>query len=115
MLILSIFLFLAAALCGLVILIAILQDRIVNKTAKYLHGAFAAVALIILIVYVLAFMPTKSTLLIASVTLFIIAALGGLTLFTLDKSNKKIPKVFAIVHPLIALAGLVALIVYVLP
>jgi uncharacterized membrane-anchored protein len=114
-LILSIFLFLAAALCGLVILIAILQDRIVNKTAKYLHGAFAAVALIILIVYVFAFMPTESMLLLSSLILLVIAALGGLTLFTLDRNNKKTPKVFAIVHPLIALAGLIALIAYVLP
>lgn len=115
MLILAIVLFLAAAVCGLVILIAILQDRPTNKIAKYLHGIFAAVALIIMVVYILTFMSSWSSLLITSLILFVLAALGGLTLFMLDMKKKPVPKVVAVIHPIIAIAGLLALIIYVLP
>ncbi|MBI2785709.1 MAG: hypothetical protein HYX60_05130 [Legionella longbeachae] len=115
MLLLAIVLFLAAAVCGIVMLIAILQDKAPNKIAKILHGIFAATGLIILIVYLFSFMSGRSSLLIASVVLLCLAALGGLTLFSMDRKGKKIPKMVAIVHPIIAFAGLVVLIIYVLP
>ena len=54
----------------------------------------------------------SSPLLITSLSLFIIAALGGIALANLDMGNKKI---VAVVHPIIALAGLITLIVHVLP
>ncbi len=115
MLILAIVLFLAAVICGLFLLTAILQDRPVNQTVRVLHGIFAALGVLILIVYMLNFMAGQSSLLIVSLILLIVAAIGGLTLVMLAKKGKQIPKLAVIVHPIIALAGLIALVIYVLP
>ncbi|KTD60323.1 hypothetical protein Lsan_2101 [Legionella santicrucis] len=115
MLILAIVLFIAAAVCGLILLTAILQDKPVNKAAKILHGIFAAAGIILVLVYVFLFMPSWSSLLVTSSILLVLAALGGLTLFILGMKNKEIPKLAAVIHPLIAFAGLLALIIYVLP
>lgn len=61
MLILAIVLFLVAAVFGFFLLTAILQDRPVKDVVKKFHGIFAALGLIILIVYMLAFMTGKAT------------------------------------------------------
>lgn len=50
-----------------------------------------------------------------AVALFILAALGGLTLFTLGLKKKPVPKLLAIIHPLVAIAGLITLVVSILP
>ncbi len=113
MLIAAIILFIIAAVFGLVLLIAILQNRPTHKGAMLLHGSIALFAIVLVIIYM--FISGSSPLLITSLTLFILAALGGLTLATLDMSNKKIPKIIAVLHPLVALAGLIVLIIYVLP
>jgi hypothetical protein len=113
MLIAAIILFILAAVFGLIILIAILQDRPTIKVSVLLHGSIALVAIMLVIIYM--FISGSSTLLITSLSLFILAALGGIALATLDMSNKKIPKIIAVVHALIALAGLIALVIHVLP
>ena len=115
MLILAIVLFLAAVVCGLFLLTAILQDRPVNVTVRNLHAVFAALGLLIIIVHMLTSMTGKSTLLPASLILLIIAALGGLSLVAMTKKGKQVPKLAVLVHPIIALAGLIALVIYVLP
>ena len=53
-------------------------------------------------------------LLLASLAIFIVAALGGFVLLTLDTLKKRIPKPLAIIHPLVAVAGLIILIIYAL-
>jgi hypothetical protein len=113
MLISAIILFLVAAIFGLILLPAILQDIPTPKPAILLHGSFAALALLLIVIYILIY--GADPLLITSLILFIIAALGGITLVTLDIKKKPIPKLLAIIHPLIAAAGLVVLIIYVLP
>lgn len=115
MLILAIVLFLAAVICGLFLFTAILQDRPVNQKVRALHGIFAALGVLILIVYMLNFMTGQSSLLIASLIFLIVAAIGGLTLVKLAKKGKQLPKLAVIIHPIIALAGLIALVIYVLP
>jgi len=113
MLIIAIILFCIAAIVGVVMLVAILQDRPTHKSALFIHGTAAISGLLLVSVYM--FMAGASPLLIMSLTLFVLAALGGLTLAAFDFTNKKIPKLLAVVHPLVALAGLIALIVHVLP
>jgi hypothetical protein len=113
MLIAAIILFFVAAVFGLVLLIAILQDRPTHKVAMTMHGCIAVLAIALIVIYM--FMSGSSALLIASLILFIFAALGGVTLASFDLNNKKIPKLIAVLHPLIAIAGLIVLIVYVLP
>lgn len=110
MLLLAILLFVIAAIFGLIVLIAILKDRPTPKPAVFTHGPIAALALIITIVYCV--MGHADPLLISSIVLFILAALGGLTLFTIDMRHKPIPKLLAILHPILAVIALLTLVVY---
>jgi hypothetical protein len=113
MLICAIILFIIAAVFGLIILAALLEDRATSKRVVLLHGVFAATAIMLILIYM--FLNSFSTTLIASLILFIIAVLGGLTLVTLDMKKRTVPKLLAVLHPVIAIAGLIVLIIYVLP
>lgn len=108
MLIGAIVLFIIAALFGLVILSAVLRNKKTPKLSVLAHGCFAFIALLVFISAVVG--GHTSTMLLTSLGLFILAALGGFTLLSFDLRNKPIPKAFAIVHPLIAISALVLLI-----
>lgn len=110
MVIAAIVLFIIAAIFGLVVLTAVLKNEPTPKLAVFIHGPLAAIALIIIIVY--AFMSNVQPLLLTSIILFILAALGGLTLFTIDMKKRPIPKTLAVLHPILAVAALVILIIY---
>lgn len=112
MLVAAIILFIIAAMFGLIILTAILKDRPTPKPVVFTHGPIAATGLILLLIYL--YYGPKDTLLITSVVLFILAALGGLTLFTIDMTNRRIPKLMAVGHPIVAVIALITLIAYVL-
>lgn len=109
----AICLFLIAVVCGLVLLAAILQNRPAPKLALYLHGPAALCALVLTFIY--AFTVSSNPLLLTSLVLLSMAALGGLTLFLIDKRKHTLRKLIAVIHPLVALAGLLTLIVSVLP
>ncbi len=74
-----------------------------------MHGPIAALALIILIIYVL----NNDVSPVASMVLFIIAAVGGVILVIRDFTGKSLPKPLAIMHGLIAVTGFVLLILFV--
>src|SRR5688572_11812593 len=107
----AIVLFLVAAIFGLIVLTAILKNQPTPKLAVFAHGPIAAIALIIVIVYTI--LGHREPLLITSIVLFILAALGGLTLFIIDMQKKPIPKSIAVIHPMIAVLALITLIIYV--
>lgn len=111
MLFIAIILFLVAAVFGLINLWAILHDKKTPKLSVLAHGIIAIFALFALVAYIVA-AGQLSTLLIIALVLLGIAALGGFTLLTYDMSNKPIPKMFALTHPLVALIGLILLFVY---
>ena len=108
MLISTVILFALAAVFGLVLLTKVLKGEETPKPVVYLHGAAAAVALVLLIV---AYMRQGDTLLMTSVLIFVVAALGGFVLFGKDISNKTIPKWLAVVHALAAVTGFVLLLI----
>ena len=110
MLILAIVLFILAAIFGLFALLAILKNQPTPKPAVFAHGAIAAIALILVIVYSVG-NPGPSPM--ASLVIFIIAALGGFVLFALDWQKKPIPKPLAFVHPIAAVIALILLIAFV--
>lgn len=112
MLIATIFLFVIAACFGVVLLSAILKNKKTPKPVVFIHGCVAGLALLILITYIAT--GNTSPLLITSATLFVLAALGGLAMFTKDISKQPIPKVIAVLHPIIAISALVILVIYVL-
>jgi hypothetical protein len=103
-------LFLIASIFGIVVLKAVLKDKRTPSLMVLMHGCFAFGALLLLITFVAS--GHTSTLLVTSMVMFIIAALGGFTLLTIDLSKKPIPKAFALGHPLLAITGLVLLIIY---
>ena|SRR3990167_4030543 len=112
MLVTAIILFILAALLGLLIVKAIFKNKSTPKRVVLMHGSFAGIALLLVIIYVIT--GHTSPLIITSLVLFIVAALGGLTMLTIDLSKKPIPKSFAIFHPLIAIIALTTLIIYLL-
>lgn len=108
MLITTIILFALAAVLGLILLTKVLKDEKTPKAVVYSHGAAAAIALVLLII---AYMNQGDTLLMTSVLIFIVAALGGFVLFAKDLAQKTIPKWLAIVHALAAVTAFVLLLV----
>lgn len=110
MLAIAIGLFVLAAVFGFVVLRAILKEKGTPKKFVILHGTMAISAIFVLIVYML--LTGSAPQLITSLIFFVFAALGGLTLLTIDLKKKPIPKVIAMVHPIVALVGLVLLIRY---
>jgi hypothetical protein len=109
MLIVSILLFAAAAVFGLLNLIAILSGRHTSKSVVYLHGLFAAIAIILLIIF-----SINSTMgsPVLSLVLFIIVALVGFVLFARDLSNKPGPKPVALVHGIVAVISFLILLIF---
>jgi hypothetical protein len=101
-----------AVLFGIILLNAILNNKRTPKPVVFLHGAVAFFAILVLIGYIAA--GHTDRLLIAALTLFLLAAAGGLVMFAIDIRKKPIPKLIALIHPLIGLSGFITLLVYVL-
>jgi hypothetical protein len=100
-------LFALGAIIGMYLLSLVLQKKETPKAVAFIHGAFVAVALILLIIY-----NSQHPGLIESIVLFVIAALGGLVLIIRDLTNKPLPKWLAIVHGLVAVLGFIFLLVF---
>ena len=100
-------LFALAALLGMYLLTLVLQNKETPKFVTLLHGLFAATALVILIIYACNDGPDM----LASIILFVMAALGGFILVYRDITAKKIPKWLALAHGLLAVTGFVILLV----
>jgi hypothetical protein len=104
--------FLIAAFLGTFLLRAILTDRPTSKPVVFMHGSVAGLALLALVTYVA--LGHTAPLLLTSLGLFILAAIGGLTMFTLDMSGKRVPKLLAVGHPILAATSVILLIVYII-
>ena len=110
MLYITIVLFGLAAVIGFIILKNWLTSAETSRTTVYLHGIFAAVALILLVVYALqnpAHYPK------ASIILFVIGALVGFYMFAEDLKKRFSPTWLAIVHALFGVAGFLLLLFFV--
>ena len=110
MLYIVIILFALAAVVGFIILKNWLTSATTARTTVYLHGTFAALALIILVIY--AFQNT-SHYPKASIILFIVAALVGFYMFSEDLRKKYSPMWLAFTHALFAIAGFLLLLFFV--
>lgn len=112
MLVVGIIFLLLAGLFGGILLKAVLKNKHTPKPIVFLHGAVAFFAILVMVGYIAA--GNTAPLLIASLVLFLMAAAGGIFMFTFDMRKKSIPKIVALIHPLIAIAGFTCLIVFVL-
>jgi hypothetical protein len=104
-------LFAIAAVLGIVIFRNWLTAAKTSRTVVYLHGIVAATALVLLIVFTL---QSHTGLLQASIILFVLTALGGLYMFVRDLRGKFSPTALAATHGLLAVAGFLLLIFYML-
>lgn len=109
MLITSIVIFAVAAILGLIVITALLKDKPTPKPVVFTHGALAAVALVLLVIFAVN-NPDHSPVL--SIVLFVIAALGGFVLFFRDMSKKPGPKALAVIHALAAVVGFLILLAF---
>jgi hypothetical protein len=99
-------LFALGALIGMYLLALVLQKKETPKFVAFIHGAFVAAALVLLIIY-----NSQHPGLTESIVLFVIAAIGGLTLIIRDLTGKSLPKWLAVGHGLIAVTGFIFLLV----
>lgn len=101
--------FFLAIVFGLILFIQVLCNRPSFKPAVFFHGLGALVGLICLGVYAVQHVGAKPWL---SLTVLILAALGGLTMLSFDLRKKPIPRAILLLHPLAALIGLGLLVYY---
>lgn len=101
-------LFALGAIIGMYLLTLVLKNKKTPKAAAFIHGAFVGLALILLIIYV----SRNAVAPVASLVLFIVAALGGFVLIYRDLMGKPIPKWLAVGHGLIAVTAFIFLLVH---
>jgi hypothetical protein len=104
----SMVLFGLAALIGVYLISFVLQNKLPPKSVALVHGAVAATALVLLIVYIY----NTGADLIQAVVLFVIVALGGIALFVRHLMGKSLPKWLAITHASLAVISFIVLLAY---
>ena len=104
-------LFALAAVAGLIILKNRLTSQTTSRIIIYSHGVFAAVGLVLLIIY---YFQSGAKLLQTSIILFVVGALVGFYMFFRDLKGIMSPVWLAIVHGLVGVAGFVLIILMVL-
>lgn len=104
-------LFAIAAVLGLIILKNWLTNQDTSRTTVYAHGVFAALGLVLLLVY---YFQNGAKTLQTSIILFLIAAIGGFYMFFRDMKGKMSPTWLAVVHGLVAVAAFVFVVLMVI-
>lgn len=98
------------AIIGIYLLSLVLKDKETPKKIAAVHGIFAIIALILLIVYAYDNPPGP----IESIIILSIAATSGILTVYTHITNKKAPKWLAVAHGLTALVGYVLLLLFAL-
>jgi len=102
--------FAVAAVLGLIIASAIISKKPETpKAAVYGHGALAATALVLLLVYMY---QNPDHYPQVSLILFVVAALGGFILFANDMRKKPGPVGLVVIHALVAVTAFVLLLLF---
>jgi hypothetical protein len=104
-------LFAIAAVIGLIILKNWLTAQNTSRATIYTHGIFAALGLVLLIVY---YFQNEAKSLQTSIILFLVAAIAGFYMFFRDLKGKMSPTWLAIVHGLVAVAAFVFVVLMVI-
>jgi hypothetical protein len=104
--------FLVAAMIGLFVLLKIFKNKAVPTPVILTHGGIAAIGILLLLITVLR--GNTAPLLLTSLILFIVAALGGATMVALARAGKPVPNNTVIFHPILAVCALLLLLAYVI-
>lgn len=108
----AVFCFVLAALGGLVMALRAFSDRDLPWALAIGHGALGAAGLVVLLTAVLS--GPGSGLLLASLVVLVVAALGGFYLLSFHVRGHRHPRAVIVVHALAALAGVGLLIAAIL-
>lgn len=108
MLLMAILFFTIAGLLGIYLLSFIVQNKNTPKAIVFTHGPLAAIGLTLLLIYIIFYSPKP----FISFILFVLAALGGITLIYRDLTNQTIPKWLAIGHGTIAIIAFLLLLLF---
>lgn len=103
-----IIIFVLAALGGSYLLTNILMEKETPKGIAIIHGLAALTGLVLLIFYSVYYESYWT-----SVVIFLLAASGGLYIFTQKIHGKKIPKFLALGHGTVALIAILSLVLFV--
>ena len=106
-----IFLFAIAAVIGVGILKNWLTNQNTARTTIYSHGAFAALGLVLLLVY---YFQSGAKALQTSIILFLVAAIAGFYMFFRELKGKMSPTWLGVVHGLVAVAAFVFILLMVI-
>jgi len=104
-------LFVLAAVVGLIILKNWITGSETSRTTVYVHGIFAALGLVLLIVH---YFQNGAKALQTSIILFVVAALAGFYMFLRDLKGKMSPVWLAVVHGLVGATGLIFIVLTVM-
>jgi hypothetical protein len=102
-------LFAVAALGGITLATLHLRHKGLPMALALGHGLLAAAGLVVLIVAVVG--GSTGNLLITSLALFVIAALGGFVLFSFHLRRQPLPTPVVFIHGLVAVVAFVLLLV----
>lgn len=105
-------LFAVAALGGITLATLHLRHKGLPMALALGHGLLAAAGLVVLIVVVVG--GGAGSLLITSLALFVIAALGGFALFSFHLRRQPLPTPVVFIHGLVAVVAFVLLLVKIL-
>lgn len=100
--------FALAAVMGMILISYVLRSKPTPRVGMMMHGLFAVVGLVLLINYIFENRPGP----MEAGVLFVIAALGGITMAIRDLTGKSVPKWLAVVHGLVAVGGFIFLLVF---
>ncbi len=106
---LAVAVFAIAAVLGISILVNWLTKKGASKGVIYGHGIFAAIGLVLLIVFAIQNPGNYPQL---ALIILVIAALGGFYMFFRELQNKMSPYSIAFIHALLAVAGFVSLLLF---
>jgi len=108
---LMIVLFACAAVLGIIMAVRHFANKSLPLALALFHGLFAVAAVVTLIVAVAKL--AAAGMLVAALTLFVLAALGGFTLFLgFYLSKKRLPSPIVVLHGLLAVCGFVLVLVF---
>jgi hypothetical protein len=104
---LIVIIFALAAIVGLTMALAVFQGKFPNVGSAVIHGILAAAGLILVLILVIGGARGAT---LGALVLFLLAALGGLTLaFGFHARKKNLPPSFVVGHAVLAVIGFLLL------
>lgn len=101
--------FLLAVVLGVFLLSQVLMQKKMPKGVAITHGLFAAVGIVLLVIYPFFYTPAP----LISLVVLILAALGGLTMMYKGITGKSVPGWMALGHGMVAVIGVITLAIFI--